>query len=271
MEYTFLTIEIVLKELVNVHSSESIPPNHCSYGWCSACKIEHRLNQGNARTLAMDLMQILEESKRIDLNVDLSAADPRFSTDYLFGEARGQMFGVMECEDNRGRTVVLRAFSCQYNSAWNVPGWAPPLFNVQDYEEVMIPADIKIKTLGRKLETLSSDDTEFPLLKQHRKILSQTAMKELHALYELRNFRDETKPMIDCFTTVNGPPTGAGDCCTPKLLNQARSLNLHPKGVAEFYWGKANRSGTREHGHFYSSCSDKCLPILGFMLCGVDS
>lgn len=243
----------------------------CSYGWCSRCKVEHRLNQGNARKLALELMQELEEHKRIDLRIDSALANPQFSTDYLFGPARGQMFGVMDCLDAQGKIIVLRAFSCQYNAAWEVPGWAPPLFDVQAYREIMDPADEMIKTLGRKMESLCSDDSEFSLLKLHRKNISQKTMKKLQNLYELRNFRGQTTGLADCFKMVNGPPTGAGDCCAPKLLNQALVLNLRPLGLAEFYWGKANKSGTREHGHFYSSCADKCLPILGFMLCGANS
>ena len=42
-----------------------------------------------------------------------------------------------------------------------------------------------------------------------------------------------------------------------------------PIWLAEIYWGKANRSGTRMQGIFYSPCQEKCQPLLGFMLCGI--
>ncbi len=213
-------------------------------------------------------MQELEDLKRIDYRCDSENADPRLSTDYLFGAARGQMFGVLECENDKGKIIILRAFSCQYNAMWNVDGWAPPLFDVEVYQEIMIPGDRKIKELGRKMSALKTTDEDFRLLKQQRKQLSRSIMKELHHLYQLQNFRGEIMPLTEFFQSTNGPPTGAGDCCAPKLLNQAARSNLRPLSIAEFYWGKTNRSGTRKHGCFYSSCVDKCLPILGFMLCG---
>ncbi|MDX2475258.1 MAG: hypothetical protein QNL91_16295 [Candidatus Krumholzibacteria bacterium] len=219
-----------------------------------------------AQKHAIALRRELESSRRIDLLAEPDAADPRFHTDYLLGPALGQMFGVLECQDSRGKTVVLRAFSGQYNGVWKVPGWAPPVFDLEAYHGIMIPGDRRIKDLGRKIEAGGSDCAD---LKRQRKALSQSLMKELHDLYQLTNFRGGTQPMADFFGAVQGIPTGAGDCCAPKLLNQAARLNLHPLGLAEFYWGASNRSGTRKHGHFYDSCGDRCQPILGFMLCGV--
>lgn len=250
----------------------SIPPKpftqHASYGWCRKCNQGHRLEEDNARRYALELMQKLEAQKRIDLGKPSTVADPHFSTDYLFGEALGQMFGVLECENDQGEIVVLKAFSCQYNGVWNVEGWVPPVFDVKAYDQIMIPGDLTIKELGRKMEALTTGDEEHEELKRHRKHVSQSTMKEIQGLYHLQNFRGETMPLTEFFVNTKGPPTGAGDCCSPKLLNHAARHNLRPLGIAEFYWGKSNRSGTREHGCFYSSCVDKCVPILGFMLCG---
>jgi len=217
------------------------------------------------------LQRELADLKRIDTRSETAAADARFATDTLFGPARGQMFGVLECEDNRGQTVVLRAFSCQYNGAWTIAGWVPPLFAVQAYDQLMVPGDRQIKALGRQIEALPSGDEERAKLEIQRKQLSRSLMKDLHGLYELQNFRGETAPLTAFFGDTNGVPTGAGDCCAPKLLNHAVRKGLRPLSLAEFYWGAANRSGTREHGHFYGSCAGKCQPILGFMLCGTQA
>ncbi|MFZ1986822.1 MAG: hypothetical protein WAU91_20595, partial [Desulfatitalea sp.] len=62
----------------------------------------------------------------------------------------------------------------------------------------------------------------------------------------------------------------AGDCCAPKLLNAAAKQKLAPKSLAEIFWGRTNRSGTRQQGIFYTACPEKCQPILGFMLCGIE-
>ncbi|MFA7369556.1 MAG: hypothetical protein WC334_07935, partial [Kiritimatiellales bacterium] len=237
-------------------------------GFCSTCGTVHSLPVGNSRKCALELMAQLEEHKRIDClpvsNLQSEIINHKFSTDYLLGEARGQMFGVLECEDGSSNTVVLRAFSCQYNGEWLVDGWVPPILDVAEFHRLSDPVDREIKQLDRLIA-----EQKNPELIQKRKALSQDLMKQIHALYLLTNFRGETKPMTEVFQ--GGIPTGAGDCCAPKLLNYAALNGLKPLGLSEFYWGKENKSGARKHGEFYPACAEKCQPILGFMLCGIEN
>ena len=243
----------------------SSDPVNSASGFCAACGTVHSLGEGNSRKYALELMEQLEAHKRIDClsnpNHQSEIINHKFSTDYLFGEARGQMFGVLECADGSGNTVVLKAFSCQYNGEWLVDGWVPPILDVAGFHRLSDPVDREIKTLDRLIAAEKN-----PELIQRRKALSQELMKQIHALYLLTNFRGETKPLTEVFQ--GGIPTGAGDCCAPKLLNYAAKNGLTPLGLSEFYWGKENRSGTRKHGEFYPACAEKCQPILGFMLCG---
>jgi tRNA pseudouridine32 synthase/23S rRNA pseudouridine746 synthase len=272
----------------------SSDPAISASGFCSACGTVHSLGEGNSRKYAMELMEHLETQKRIDfphpprpslhsghpssggefsrspppegcpqggVGSNLQSPNHQFSTDYLFGEARGQMFGVLECEDGDGNTVVLRAFSCQYNGEWLVDGWVPPILDVNEFYRLSDPVDREIKQLDRLIA-----EQKNPELIQKRKALSQELMKQIHALYRLTNFRGQTRPLTDVFQ--GGIPTGAGDCCAPKLLNHAAKNGLKPLGLSEFYWGRENRSGTRQHGELYPACAEKCQPILGFMLCG---
>ncbi len=195
-------------------------------------------------------MQCLEREQRIDFGGD----NPALGLDYLFGAARGQMFGALKCLDKAGNLVFLKAFSGQYNGIWQVDGWVPPILDVARFDALVEPVDREIKRLGREG------------LLEERKRLSQQLMLDIHDLYDLRNFRGECAPMSSFFS--GGIPTGTGDCCAPKLLNHAASNGLRPVAITEFYWGRENRSGTRQHGNFYEACADKCQPILGFMLCG---
>jgi tRNA pseudouridine32 synthase/23S rRNA pseudouridine746 synthase len=234
-------------------------------GFCAACGTAHSLPAGNSRKYAFELIEQLEAHKRIDClsnpNHPSEIINHKFSTDYLFGEARGHMFGVLECADAAGNTVVLKAFSGQYNGEWLADGWVPPIIDVNEFDRLVDPVDREIKTLDRLIA-----EKKDPELIQRRKALSQELMKQLHSLYTLTNFRGEAKPLTEVFQ--GGIPTGAGDCCAPKLLNHAALNGLKPLGLSEFYWGKENRSGTRKHGEFYPACAEKCQPILGFMLCG---
>lgn len=42
------------------------------------------------------------------------------------------------------------------------------------------------------------------------------------------------------------------------------------QAVAEFWMGAPPPSGGRTDGEFYTACEERCQPILGFMLCGLD-
>ena len=228
----------------------------------------HSLGEGNSRQYALELIQNLESEKRIDLSSP--EPDPKYSTDCLYGEFRGQMFGVLECENKSGETVILKSYSCQHNGIWNCEGWVPPLVETEVYQKVMEPSEKAIKALGRIIDQMDKLDPERKELVKERKTISQELMKNLFELYSFANFRGETATVQEAFYKEKGIPTGTGDCCAPKLLNYAALNNLKPLGISEFYFGLETKSGTRKHGEFYSSCDIKCEPILGFMLCGLE-
>lgn len=248
------------------------PP--AAFGHCRACGREHRLGEGGARRHCLELMGLLEDRGTVDLSATSTNPDPRFATDPLFGEARGKMFGVLECRSQDGELVVLRAFSGQCNGVWEAPGWAPPLFDVREFDSLSCEVEKEIKRLGREMLRPECGGENVRELQRQRRRLSQGLMRDIHGLYRLRNFRGEETTLAAAFEKKNGGengiPTGSGDCCAPKLLNLAARHNLIPLGIAEFYWGRENRSGGRQHGRFYPSCHDKCSPILGFLLCGLE-
>lgn len=238
-------------------------------GACARCGGEHTLPVGPAREPALALLARMEREGRIDF--DAPQPDPRFSTRYLYGEARGQMFGVLAVRDGSGRTGALKAFSGQYNSAWEVDGWVPPLVDVTRFRADTFEAERRIKAMGREIAGLPPESPARRVLIYKRKKASQTLMREIHAMFRLPNFRGERVPLPLAVHGDAGVPTGTGDCCAPKLLGFAALNGLTPLGLAEFFFGRSNRSGSREHGRFYPSCLDKCGRILGFMLCGLEA
>lgn len=62
------------------------------------------------------------------------------------------------------------------------------------------------------------------------------------------------------------PPSGAGDCAAPKLLQYAFQQKMQPLAIAEFWWGLSPKSDFWKHGNFYPVCKQKCEPILSHML-----
>jgi tRNA pseudouridine32 synthase/23S rRNA pseudouridine746 synthase len=120
---------------------------------------------------------------------------------------------------------------------------------------------------------------------------SQRLQRLLFAEYRLLNGRGETKNLPDIFADEKPvippeqwfdksqdrtsphpslPPSGAGECCAPKLLQYALTHGLKPIALAEFWVGAPSRTELRKEGCFYAPCSGKCVPILRHMLQGLE-
>ena len=235
----------------------------------------------------------------------------------------GQMFGILVCTDSNGNEVVLKAFSGQFRSVWNIPGWAPPLLSESEFVRLTEKSDREIHKLSAQIETFENrikackscgegygkyDDEhddfseKLRLLKETRRAASKNSMEEIFALYKIpvltaletaetytwtnpkngKSYpRYKLRPAIEYksifeFYNCDGtegrtahdkmPPTGAGECCAPKLIAQAYSLGLRPISLAEFYYGESPLSGEKAHKQFYEPCDEKCAPILPAML-----
>lgn len=237
----------------------------CS-GLCAHCTSQHHLATGGAaKARAITLMEELT-SKEV---VDVFSSLPNLSTDSLFGEARGKMFGVLEC-DNRGTTVFLYAFSGQFCGLWDIEGWAPPLFDTEAWATTNAFNTMRIKRLTAHIENCLNNNTPeniIKTLKKRRKTLSQDLMQQIHNLYAVHSHSGTPRKLGEAFLFPDKIPTGTGDCCAPKLLNMAHMHGYKPVSIAEFFFGRTNKSGTKQHGQFYSSCISKCAPLLGYMLC----
>jgi hypothetical protein len=228
------------------------------------------LPDGNARAHALDMMREFEAIARLDYLVPDDEADPRLSFANLFAQGRGNMFGVLVCEDHRGETVILRAFSSLWDGIREIEGWVPPVLSAELYEEIILPAQREIKAMTRALNGLDSQSSAHAKVRVRRKSISQVLWKEMCASYRFRNFRGEERSLADALLPETPITGGMGECCAPKLFNHAAHHDLRPLGMAEFYWGGDKGRGRRVAGEFYESCEARCRPILGFMLCGLD-
>ncbi|WP_293248228.1 MULTISPECIES: RluA family pseudouridine synthase [unclassified Microcoleus] len=113
---------------------------------------------------------------------------------------------------------------------------------------------------------IAAADGRMRELKQRRKELSRELQTQMHAAYTLVNFLGKSRS-IQQLMPANSIPTGTGDCCAPKLLHCAAVHNLKPLAMAEFWWGPP--SGDKVRGEFYGACSDRCQPLMGFLLSGL--
>ncbi len=113
---------------------------------------------------------------------------------------------------------------------------------------------------------IEAADERMRVLKQGRKELSRELQTQMHAAYTMVNFLGKSRSIQELMPT-NSIPTGTGDCCAPKLLHCAAINNLKPLAMAEFWWGPP--SGDKVGGEFYGACSDRCQPLMGFLLSGL--
>ena len=121
-------------------------------------------------------------------------------------------------------------------------------------------------------QQLESYIEELNALKEERKKRSNQLQKQVFDNYTFLNQKKETKSLLDIFPSSEDivPPSGAGECAAPKLLQYAFRHNLTPLSMAEFWWGQSPSSEIRKHGLFYPACKGKCEPILGHMLDGIE-
>ena len=245
------------------------PAEIAATGFCRHCQQPHQLGAGNSRSHASQLMAHLQRYQSIAMTAE-EQSNRQLSTASLFTSAGGKMFGVLECRDQSGQTQILRAFSGQYGAAFLVTGWAPPLFPATEYQRLARQADQQIKELDQQMAAAEQQAALFAALRAKRRAVSRHLMTDLHQLYRLRNFRGAECSIQEAWQGAGGIPTGAGDCCAPKLLQAAALAGWRPVGLCEFFWGASAAQAGRQHQGIYPACAEKCQPLLGFLLCGAD-
>lgn len=132
------------------------------------------------------------------------------------------------------------------------------------------------KRLATELDPFAADldkaKSHLDTMKAKRRADSEALQNWLFSNFEVLNARGEARSLSDIFadTSMRVPPSGAGECCAPKLLQAAYRRGWHPEEIAEFWYGKSKDGEVRIHGEHYPACRGKCLPLLGWMLQGLD-
>lgn len=108
-------------------------------------------------------------------------------------------------------------------------------------------------------------------IKDQRRKKSGELQSLLFQNYRFLNARHEYKDLVEIFDIHDDftPPSGAGECAAPKLLQYAFMHQLKPVAMAEFWFGVSPGSEIRKHGMFYPACISKCKPILSHMMIGL--
>ena len=192
--------------------------------------------------------------------------------------AEGKTFGVLiyestdgtfpDCSEpiirgiQYGGLPFLAAFSGTLNGKTCQPGFVPPIFDIQQGEGLYFgKEESEISAINHYLDSGNATPREICDLKYERKTRSRALQRWLFTRYSVLNTFDESTNLLDIFSP-SIPPGGAGDCCAPKLLQEAFRRGLRPLAIAE--WNSATEQ-------FCPPCISRCRPILAHMLKGLDA
>lgn len=189
----------------------------------------------------------------------------------------GKMFGVLVVKTEQNKIGYLAAFSGKLAGGNHHSKFVPPVFdgltegsflNEGMRELMSINQEIKALEELRTTESIAKIDTLQKLRKKNSTALQVQLFDQFHFL----NQACEEKSLVEIFQKYNNtnPPSGAGECAAPKLLQYAFQQKMKPLAIAEFWWGLSPKSDFWKHGHFYPSCRIKCEPILSHMLQGIE-
>ncbi len=177
----------------------------------------------------------------------------------------GKMFGVLMVEpsaiSDQYSDNYLAAFSAKLDGSYFHEGFVPPVYAMAE------------EPVG------------------HSKEESRRLQRLLFANYNFLNGRGKSKNLLEIFANEKPivsadewfssavsnqpsafrlPPSGAGECCAPKLLQYALTHGLKPLQLAEFWVGAPSKTEIRQEGTYYAPCSGRCVPIIRHMTKGLD-
>ena len=175
---------------------------------------------------------------------------------------QGKMFGVLvyDVTSNNQSPIgndqsYLAAFSAMLDGSYHHEGFVPPV-----YEAVQPPVGTS-REESQRLQRLLFANYRFTNLQGDTSNLLEIFANEKPILSPEEYF---SKSPITNPTSL--PPSGAGECCAPKLLHYALSHGMKPIALAEFWVGAPSRTEVRQEGTFYAPCSGRCKPILKWIL-----
>ncbi|MDF2455177.1 MAG: hypothetical protein K0R51_1170 [Cytophagaceae bacterium] len=192
------------------------------------------------------------------------------------GTIIGKMFGVLLVKNQKGEVGYLAAFSGKLAGGNHHPKFVPPVFDSLTENSFLNEGMAELALINQQLEQLEIQkpeayEEEINRLKNLRKSNSIALQQKLFDSYFFLNQAGEEKSLNAIFNQASykNPPSGAGECAGPKLLQYAFQHQFQPLALAEFWWGQSPKSDHWKHGHFYPCCREKCEPILGHMLKGL--
>lgn len=187
--------------------------------------------------------------------------------DYDFDVQKGKMWGVLVVELANQTYGYLGAVSGKLPNNIICEALIPSVFDESVGDYFINKGMTRLTELGVLIKDAHCS-TEISRLKEKRSAQSTALQQRLFENYHFLNIAGKESNLLEIFeTSSNGyPPSAAGECATPKLLQYALSHDLKPMALTEFWWGSAIQNKDKKHKAFYPACKDRCRPILEYML-----
>ncbi|MGB6035084.1 MAG: hypothetical protein WBG42_02365, partial [Cryomorphaceae bacterium] len=175
--------------------------------------------------------------------------------DYDFAELNGKMFGILVVQKsdesygylgtNSGRTA--RDKSCQ--------NFVPSIFDDAADDCFIHKGMAALAEITSEINA-TSDALKINALKEKRKKKSFGLQEQLFSHYDFLNVAGREQNIVEVFENASHgrPPSAAGECAAPKLLQYAFENKLKPIALAEFWWGNSLKNKERAHKVFYPAC-----------------
>lgn len=206
--------------------------------------------------------------------LELAPSTLEDTTRVRLDELKTKLLGLVDCSLYRERASVRTLWS-QRTEAFNRLQLELKAKRARRRLEGACPVELAAESRGESarkrafkkeraaaLEPLERLEAEVARLKGERRELSRALQAELHSRFDAELWKQLPWSLTSLFPS--GPPTGTGECCAPKLLYFARSHDLEPLALAEFWWGDSTEA--RQRGEFYAPCEKRCGPLLGPLL-----
>lgn len=195
----------------------------------------------------------------------ISQESKKWSDD--FSHTKGKMFGVLVVQLDNLSYNYIGTVSGKLEGRYTSERFVPSVFDESTDDFFINKGMTELTQLSKKIKQ-EEEPSLIMKLREERKNKSITLQQRLFENYRFLNVSGLEKNLIEIFSaaTQGNPPSAAGECAAPKLLQYALQHNLKPIAIAEFWWGNSIRYKDKKHKAFYPACKDKCRPILEYML-----
>ncbi len=187
--------------------------------------------------------------------------------DYDFEVRQGKMFGILVVQKNDKSYGYIGTISGKISRHSTCRNFIPSVFD-DATDDYFINRDMTELTHICNKINACTNPAELIELKEHRRRHSFGIQQRIFKNSNFNNIRGDKRNIIEIFenSSHGNPPSAAGECAAPKLLQYAIENQLAPTAIAEFWWGNPIKTDDRQHKAFYPACKNKCRPILEYML-----